>query len=78
MRFGALFDPVRQAREQKSGKQLGDPVKAARAMLAVISADAPPTHLLLGSDASQYVRAGMAARLAELDGWDALTQSTDG
>ena len=76
--YDALFDPVRKAREEKSGKQLGDPVKAARAMLAVIAAAQPPAHLLLGSDASQYVRAGMAARLAECDAWDALTQSTDG
>ena len=28
-----LFDPVRQARQEKSGKQPGDPRKAARAML---------------------------------------------
>jgi NAD(P)-dependent dehydrogenase (short-subunit alcohol dehydrogenase family) len=46
--YDALFDPIRQAREEKSGKQLGDPAKAARAMLAVIDSDAPPAHLILG------------------------------
>jgi len=76
--YDALFDPVRQARVEKSGKQLGDPVKAARAMLAVIAADQPPAHLLLGSDAAQYVRAGLAARCVEFDAWDAVTRSTDG
>lgn len=55
--YDALFDPVRQARERNSGRQLGDPVKAAQAMLAVIEADAPPAHLLLGSDALRLVRA---------------------
>src|SRR5215469_9665979 len=37
--YDAIFDPVRKAREEKSGKQLGDPLKAARAMLAAIAAD---------------------------------------
>ena len=76
--YDALFDPVRQAREEKSGKQLGDPVKAARAMLAVMEEDAPLTHLLLGSDALQYVRAGLAERVGEIDAWEAVTRSTDG
>lgn len=31
--YDALFDPIRSAREAKSGHQLGDPVKAAQAML---------------------------------------------
>ncbi|WP_243672152.1 oxidoreductase [Paraburkholderia kirstenboschensis] len=39
--YDALFDPVRKAREEKSGKQTGDPVKAARAMLAAIAAERP-------------------------------------
>jgi NAD(P)-dependent dehydrogenase (short-subunit alcohol dehydrogenase family) len=56
--YDALFDPIRQAREEKSGKQLGDPAKAARAMLAVIDSDAPPAHLILGSDALGLVRPG--------------------
>jgi NAD(P)-dependent dehydrogenase (short-subunit alcohol dehydrogenase family) len=76
--YDTLFDPVRQAREEKSGKQLGDPVKAARAMLAMIAADHPPVHLLLGSDALQQVRSALAARTAQLDAWEALTVSTDG
>ncbi|EGD05296.1 short chain dehydrogenase, partial [Burkholderia sp. TJI49] len=31
--YDPVFDPIRRAREQKSGKQTGDPRKAARAML---------------------------------------------
>lgn len=34
--YDAIFDPIRKAREEKSGRQLGDPRKAARAMLAAI------------------------------------------
>lgn len=76
--YDALFDPVRQARQEKSGKQLGDPAKAARAMLAAIEAEAPPTHLLLGSDALQLVRARLADLRCELDAWEEVTVSTDG
>ncbi|WP_343727787.1 oxidoreductase [Burkholderia seminalis] len=76
--YDALFDPIRQAREEKSGKQLGDPAKAARAMLAVIGADHPPAHLLLGSDALRLVRNKLSALDDEIRAWEAVTVSTDG
>ncbi|MFJ1467408.1 oxidoreductase [Massilia orientalis] len=76
--YDALFDPVRKAREAKSGKQPGDPAKAARAILAVIEADAPPTHLLLGSDALQLVRGKLADLGRDLDAWEEVSVSTDG
>lgn len=76
--YDALFDPIRQARKEKSGKQPGDPVKAARAMLALIESQSPPTHLLLGSDALELVRQKLAALSKEIDQWEKLTRSTDG
>ncbi len=76
--YDAVFDPVRKARQEKSGKQLGDPVKAARAMLAVIAAGEPPAHLLLGSDALGLVRAKLSALSDEIAAWEAVTLSTDG
>lgn len=76
--YDALFDPLRKAREEKSGKQPGDPVKAARAMLAAIAAAQPPAHLLLGSDALGLVRAKLTALSDEIATWEALTLSTDG
>ncbi|WP_455853568.1 oxidoreductase [Pantoea endophytica] len=76
--YDVLFDPIRQAREEKSGKQLGDPLKAASAMLDVIESSNPPAHLLLGSDAMALVRQKMESFSAEIDRWEALTRSTDG
>lgn len=76
--YDALFDPIRSAREAKSGHQLGDPLKAARAMLQIINSDAPPSHLLLGSDALQLVRAKLASMASTLDAWEPLSRSTDG
>lgn len=76
--YDASFDPVRQAREAKSGKQLGDPRKAALAMLQLIASPNPPAHLLLGSDALGLVREQLARAAREIDQWEALTRSTDG
>lgn len=76
--YDEIFDPVRKAREEKSGKQLGDPRKAARAMLAAIAADRPPVHLLLGSDALGLVRGKLSALEDEIRAWVNVTVSTDG
>jgi len=76
--YDALFEPVRQARQEKSGKQPGDPVKAAHAMLALIESQSPPTHLLLGSDALGLVRQKLEALGKEIEQWETLTRSTDG
>ncbi|WP_321888349.1 oxidoreductase [Paraburkholderia bannensis] len=76
--YDALFDPIRQAREAKSGKQLGDPHKAARAMLAAIDSEKPPAHLLLGSDALGFVRNKLAELESEIAVWESVTISTDG
>ncbi|MEX3980770.1 oxidoreductase [Paraburkholderia sp. EG287A] len=76
--YDAIFDPIRKAREEKSGKQLGDPQKAARAMLAAIAADHPPAHLLLGSDALGLVRDKLSALQDEIRAWESVTVSTDG
>src|SRR5580698_217979 len=76
--YDPIFEPIRKAREEKSGKQLGDPQKAARAMLAAIAADFPPMHLLLGSDALGLVRDKLSALNVEISAWEATTVSTDG
>ena len=75
--YDRLFDPIREARRQKSGKQLGNPAKAARAMLTMIDSDAPPAHLLLGSDALNLVRQKLTDFATEISEWEAVTRSTD-
>lgn len=76
--YDASFAPVRQARLEKNGKQLGDPARAAQAILRLVESEHPPAHLLLGSDALGLVRAALAERLAQIDAWEAVTRSTDG
>ncbi|MGD9427159.1 oxidoreductase [Pantoea sp. NSTU24] len=76
--YDTLFDPIRHARQAKSGHQPGDPVKAARAMLTLIASPNPPSHLLLGSDALSLVRQKMAALSEEIAQWEKVTLSTGG
>jgi hypothetical protein len=76
--YDALFDPIRQPREEKSGKQPGDPVKTANTMLAMIESRNPPMHLLLSSDALSLVRQKLTALGKEIEQWEAITRSTDG
>ncbi|MET7141844.1 oxidoreductase [Xanthomonas sp. PPL139] len=75
--YDALLDPIRDARQAKSGRQRGDPAKAAQAMLALIEAPAPPAHLLLGSDALALVRDKLDRLKADIAAWEAVSRSTD-
>ncbi|ARJ43995.1 short-chain dehydrogenase/reductase [Pantoea alhagi] len=75
--YDTLFEPIRQIRKEKSGKQPGNPVKAAHAMLALIESQSPPVHLLLGSDALSLVRQKLTALNNEIEQWEKLTRSTD-
>jgi NAD(P)-dependent dehydrogenase (short-subunit alcohol dehydrogenase family) len=75
--YDNLFDPIRATRAARSGKQLGDPAKAALAILKLVEAPTPPAHLLLGSDALGLVRARLAQVEQEISDWESLTRSTD-
>jgi NAD(P)-dependent dehydrogenase (short-subunit alcohol dehydrogenase family) len=59
------------------GRQLGDPAKAAEAILKLADADKPPVQLLLGSDAWKRVHARQKAAEAEMAEWESVTLGTD-
>ena len=75
--YDALFDPLRANRARGNGYQLGDPDKAAQAMLRILDVPDPPAHLILGSDALRLVTAGRAAVTADFRRWQQLSRSTD-
>jgi NAD(P)-dependent dehydrogenase (short-subunit alcohol dehydrogenase family) len=75
--YDTLFDPIRRTREIKSGRQMGDPAKAAKVLLDLVEAENPPMHLVLGADAVRLVRDRAEALLAELDAWEAVSLSTE-
>ena len=76
--YDTLFDPIRQARQAVSGKQLGDPDKLATAVLGLVQSDNPPPQLLLGGDALRHVSARIERLQQEIDAWKSITLSTDG
>jgi NAD(P)-dependent dehydrogenase (short-subunit alcohol dehydrogenase family) len=75
--YDAIFEPIRAARASRDGQQPGDPARAAQAMLKLIEAPNPPTHLMLGPDALQYVRADREKFDRETADWEAVSASTN-
>lgn len=75
--YDAVMDPVRAARQAKSGNQPGDPAKAAQALLAIIDAPNPPTRLFLGDDALALVDQKLGAMKEEMAQWEKLSRSTN-
>ncbi|WP_188566835.1 oxidoreductase [Undibacterium terreum] len=75
--YDAVFNPVRRARQSKSGKQAGDPAKAAQALLHIVAQENPPTHLVLGKDALKLVREKISKLSEEINAWEAVSLSTD-
>jgi NAD(P)-dependent dehydrogenase (short-subunit alcohol dehydrogenase family) len=75
--YDEVFEPLRQRRLSYSGKQAGDPKKAAAAMLKLVASDNPPAHLLLGRDAISLVREKLGLLKTEFDTWEQVSSSTD-
>jgi NAD(P)-dependent dehydrogenase (short-subunit alcohol dehydrogenase family) len=75
--YDSVFDPIRKAREEKSGHQAGDPIKAAEVLLKLLATENPPVHLLLGSDALKLVREKIDSLASEITAWEDVTVSTD-
>jgi hypothetical protein len=62
--------------EQSEGKQPGDPVKAARAIVDAVNAGAPNLRLPLGADAVQNIRTKLAQVTADVDQTESVANST--
>lgn len=75
--YDRVMDPIRAARQAKSGNQPGDPAKAAQALLVIVNAENPPTRLFLGDDALGLVEQKLKGMQTEISAWDALARSTN-
>lgn len=60
-----------------SGRQAGDPERAAAAIVQVAGAAQPPLHLVLGRSGLERVRVKLGALMDELDRWEAVGLATD-
>lgn len=68
--------PVREALVEHDGRQPGDPVKAAKAIVDITEVAEPPLRLQLGADAIERVEAKLDLVRSELDQWRHVALST--
>ncbi len=60
-----------------SGKQPGDPVRAADAIILAAQSPNPPLHLVLGRVALERLRVKLAELQRTVDEWETVTLSAD-
>ncbi|MCK8780194.1 oxidoreductase [Rhizobium sp. NTR19] len=60
-----------------SGKQPGDPARAAEAMIAATEAAEAPRHLVLGAIAYDNVTKKLGERLSQIKAWEETSRSAD-
>lgn len=61
----------------RSGKQPGDPVRAAAAIIEAVQAPRPPRHLVLGAVGFENVRKSLTEKLEEIDAWKQTSLEAD-
>ncbi|MBU6492231.1 MAG: oxidoreductase [Burkholderiales bacterium] len=67
----------RKQTEARSGKQVGDPVRAAQAIIDAALSDTPPLRLLLGKAALGLAREKLDKLRGDFDAWEATTIGAD-
>lgn len=60
-----------------SGRQAGDPIKAAKAMIHVVETDQPPMRLLLGKAALKGARIKLQELSSDFETWAEVTEGAD-
>jgi short-subunit dehydrogenase len=75
--YAAGAGPVRQALAGHDGRQAGDPVKAAKAIVDITEVAEPPLRLALGADAVARIEAKLELVRRELDQWRHVALATD-
>lgn len=60
-----------------SGRQPGDPVRAAQAIIAAVEAKVPPSNLVLGKPGLEAVRTKLDRLQNDLNNWEATTVGAD-
>ncbi|HTT40845.1 MAG TPA: oxidoreductase [Burkholderiales bacterium] len=61
----------------RSGRQAGDPERAAEAIIQVVRSPSPPLNLVLGRNGLERVREKLAKLTRTIDQWEAVTLGAD-
>ena len=75
--YEATAGARRAQTEARSGKQPGDPVRAAEAIITAVQSPEPPLRLVLGKPALEIARKKLAALKQDFDAWEAVTLGSD-
>ena len=75
--YTATAGAFRERIVSRSGKQVGDPVRACRAILKALESENAPLHLVLGAIALETARTKIEKLTAELDAWEETSLSAD-
>ena len=75
--YAATAGARRSQSRALSGKQPGDPVRAARAIVKAIESPNPPHHLLLGNNAYEAATAKLEHLRLEFSEWEAVSRGAD-
>ena len=76
--YDAQRTALRASYEQRDGKQPGDPVKLAEAMVRLAGEAEPPKRFVAGSIAFDTIKVKLVDMQAELEHWRPLSVGTDG
>ena len=75
--YKATAETNKKAIRGYSGKQPGDPVRAAKAIVAAVESANPPLHLLLGAAALKGARNKLELLRKDFDTWEQTTIGAD-
>lgn len=75
--YEATAGPRRAQTEARSGKQPGDPARAAEAIITAVQSPEPPLRLVLGKPALEIACKKLAALRQDFDTWEATTLGSD-
>jgi NAD(P)-dependent dehydrogenase (short-subunit alcohol dehydrogenase family) len=75
--YDATAGATHRALRDRSGKEPGDPVRGANAIIQAVETPAPPLHLLLGKDALRLAREKLEALREDFDAWHKVTVGAD-
>jgi NAD(P)-dependent dehydrogenase (short-subunit alcohol dehydrogenase family) len=75
--YAATAGERRKQTAARSGAQVGDPVRAAHAIIEAATADTPPLRLLLGKAALQLARKKLDTLKHDFDTWEKTTIGAD-
>lgn len=75
--YDATAGERRKQTEARSGKQAGDPVRGAQAIIDAALSDTPPLRLLLGKAALELGRKKVESLTRDFDAWEATTVGAD-